>query len=306
MRCALISCLAAVAGLIATAGGAWLVRGSTALPAAIWGVVAWAALAGELVVRAGGGLAQPAAAASVRLLVVSLALCPTLALLGAKRPQHGVWQFIVATLAIVLALPAASAALARPGSLPAVHPLESWLILIIALVGWLNFIGTRRRFAATLFTIGLMILMRPFLPLIDPESQVSQIISTPAVDGIGTALGASATGIALAQAWAAHGRRSAAAGDPLATLIDPPFLALRETLGAAWTLRIAERFDALATSRGWPIRLRFEGLEIRPDAAPGPWQRDAQRAFTAIMRRFVSPAWLRRHGQRSAPSETPA
>lgn len=291
-----IPVFAAVVGLVATAAGIWLVRGTTAVPAGIWGLLAWAAFAGELSIRAWGGLDQPATAAGARLLVTALALCPTLSLLGAKRPQHGVWQFIVATLAVVLALPAASAALMRPGSLPTIHLIESWLILVIVLVGWLNFIATRRGLAATLLAVGCLLLMRPFLPFVDPERQMAAILAGPTSDGLAALFAAAGAELAFAQSLRA-GRAPVAGRDPLAAAIDQPFFALRETLGAAWSLRIAERFDGIAAARGWPCRLGFRGLEIAPDAAAGPWQRDAHRAFLAIMRRFVTADWLRRHGR---------
>ena len=35
-----------------------------------------------------------------------LSFAPTMALLGAKRPQNGAWQFVVITLWAILALPA--------------------------------------------------------------------------------------------------------------------------------------------------------------------------------------------------------
>jgi len=140
------ACLAAAIA----AGGVWLVRGTTAVPAAIWAVAACVALAAEMAARSRGDLADPAAAAAVRLCVVALALCPTMALLGAKRPQHGVWQLIVATLGVVLMLPAASATWVRPGSLPDVHLIERCFMPVLILVGWLNFIGTRRAAAAIL------------------------------------------------------------------------------------------------------------------------------------------------------------
>ena len=98
-----------------------LVRGTTAVPAAAWAVAAWSSLAGEMLIRAGGGLVDPGTAASARLAVAAVSLCPAMSLLGAKRPQHGVWQFIVATLAFVLALPSLSALLVRPGSQPDVQ-----------------------------------------------------------------------------------------------------------------------------------------------------------------------------------------
>ena len=97
--------------------------------------------------RAAGVLVDPAAAEGVRLAVTALGLCPAMSLLGAKRPQHGVWQLIVATLAFVLAMPAASALLIRPGSLPDIHVLERFFLPALVGVGWMNFIATRRGLA---------------------------------------------------------------------------------------------------------------------------------------------------------------
>ena len=74
------------------------------------------------------------------------------------------------------------------------------------------------------------------------------------------------------------------------------FFALRETLGAAWTLRLAERFDSLATQRGWPVRLTFQGMQIHGELNDSRWQADAARAMEALMKRFVSSSWLTRHG----------
>jgi len=87
--------------------------------------------------------------------------------------------------------------------------------------------------------------------------------------------------------------RRAGVADPAA--LDAAYLALRETLGAAWTLRIAERFNAVAESRGWPCRLRFDGLHVEGDPDDRAWQADAVRTGEALLRRFASPAWLRRH-----------
>lgn len=71
--------------------------------------------------------------------------------------------------------------------------------------------------------------------------------------------------------------------------------AIRETLGAAWTLRIVERFNAVAEARGWPCRLHFRGLEVGGDPTDTAWQRDAVRALRALLLRFVTDDWLMRH-----------
>jgi hypothetical protein len=300
MVSSLISLGAAAVGVAGGIAGAVLVRGTTAVPAAVWSAVAWLALASEMAVRSRGGLVEQGGAASMRLVVVALSLCPAMSLLGAKRPQHSVWQFIVASLAIVLALPVGRAVVVMPGSMPDVHILAEWFMLILALVGWMNFIATRRGVAATLITAGQIVLMRPLLPGFAMDSQITSVIASPVVDCVAIGTAAAGTVIAVGQGWRRVGGRQAGdrSAHPLATVVDPPFLALRETLGAAWALRIAERFDQIAASRGWPCRLSFGGLSVSEPEGDARWHRDAWRAFAALMRRFVTVAWLRRHEAR--------
>lgn len=275
---------AALATAAAAACGGLLVRGTTAVPAAGWAAAAALLLAVDL---AGLGTRDAAAAANLRLVVVAASVCPTMALLGAKRPQHGVWQFIVLTLAVVLALPAATAALVRPGSQPDVHPLAMWFLTGLIAVGWMNFVGTRHGVAATLVAIGQAVLARPFLPIPTPASW-----SAPNVDRLAACLLAGGAVLAAFQSLVASARRPLPVDRTAA--IDAAFLAIRETLGAAWALRIAERFNAAAASHGWPVRLGFGGVE--PIATPAPWERDAARTFRSLARRFVSDTWLARHG----------
>jgi len=283
--------LALLVMLAALAGG-WLVRGSTAVPAAGWAAAAAAVMAWEAF-RQAAGTVSPASAAGGRVVVAALLVCPIMSLLGAKRPQHGVWQLIVATLAVVLALPAASAALIRPGSFPDLHILARCFLPLLVLVGWMNFIGTRRAVA-----VSLLGLLWPLLPGVS----LSQAMPQPLVDLLAATAIAAGSLLAVVQSLLAGSRRSGAAarGDWFAQQIDGCLLPLRETLGAAWTLRLAERFAALAEQRGWPVRLTFRGAVTNGDPADPSWQRDATRAAEALFRRFVSTQWLRRHGWREA------
>ena len=296
-----LSFVAAVIVAVAACAGAFLARGSTAVPAAWWACGAAVAFAIESAARARGGLVDLASQASVRLAVAALMLCPIMSLLGAKRPQHGVWQFIVASLAGILALPAASAALVRPGSPPDVHPLQQWFMLALVLVGLMNFIATRHGLAAGLVAAGQLMLLRRFLPFVAADAP-----SAPTADAVAAALVAAGAAVAAAQSWrwpvgprrdagdaGPRTARRAGAADPMA--FNAAYLALRETLGAAWTLRIAERFNAVAESRGWPCRLRFDGLRGGGDPDDRAWQADAGRTGEALLRRFASQAWLRRH-----------
>jgi len=298
--CGVVATVAAFGCGAAAAAGIWLARGSTAVPAGWWAVTAAGAIGLEMGVR--------------RLGVAALAVCPAMSLLGAKRPQHGVWQLIVATLAVVVAMPALSAWLVRPGSLPDVHILGRGFLLVLALVGWLNFVATGHGPAATAIAAGQLAILRPFLPGVATEAALPQ----PGLDAVGAAL--VAAGALAALAWRpsrlpmrpqlptsetlAPREAQPAAGSVarITAQIDPPFLALRDTLGAAWALRIAERFDAVAAERGWPCRLHFAGLDVGGDPADDSWHRDALRAFKALLRRFVDDAWLARHGWQAPPA----
>ena len=304
------ACVAAGLAAVVSAWGVFLVRGSTAVPAAFWSVAACLSLAVEMGARAAGGLADPATGAAARLAVVSLSLCPAMSLLGAKRPQHGVWQLIVATLAVVLAMPAATALLMRPGSLPDLHLLGRCFMPLLVLVGWMNFAGTRRAAAVTCIAAAQLLLLRGFLPgmAMDGAMDGATAVGT---DAAAAGLLLVGTLLAAVQACTSRGRGARrvdprpTSGHAVAAIIDPSFLALRETLGAAWILRIAERFDTVADSRGWPCRLRFGGLESGGDPGDTFWHRDALRAFRALARRFVSEAWLARHGWHDAKQPSP-
>ena len=290
--------VAALVTVVAACAGAFLARGTTAVPAAWWAGGAALAFAVESAVRASGGLTDPASQASARLAVAAFSLCPIMSLLGAKRPQHGVWQFIVASLAGIIALPAASAALVRPGSPPDVHALQRWFMLALVLVAAMNFAATRHGVAAMVVAVGQLILIRQFMPFVDSLGQQGATL-----DAVAAWLVATGGIVAAGQSWL-WPAQPRVVGSELASrrgggadlaAFGAAYLALRETLGAAWTLRIAERFNAVAESRGWPCRLRFDGLHVGADPDDREWRGDALRTGRALLRRFVSTDWMRRH-----------
>ena len=293
--------VAALVTVVAACAGAFLARGTTAVPAAWWAGGAALAFAVESAVRASGGLTDPASQASARLAVAAFSLCPIMSLLGAKRPQHGVWQFIVASLAGIIALPAASAALVRPGSPPDVHALQRWFMLALVLVAAMNFAATRHGVAAMVVAVGQLILIRQFMPFVDSLGQQGATL-----DAVAAWLVAMGGIVAAGQSWLWPAQQrvvgievaevaSRRGGGADLAAFGAAYLALRETLGAAWTLRIAERFNAVAESRGWPCRLRFDGLHVGGDADDREWRGDALRTGRALLRRFVSTDWMRRH-----------
>ena len=302
-----VSALAALVTAGTAMRAAVSTRGSTAVPATLWAIAACLSLALDTGLRASGAISQPSAAASLRMVTAALSLCPAMSLLGAKRPQHGVWQFIVAALAVILLLPTLATALVRPDSVPDAHLLGRGFVVILSLVGWMNFVATRHGPAATLVTLGQLVVVRGFLPLVDSEQAFPPTASTAApmaaaIDCLGGCLAAVGGLLAMTSSLSSlsslsstRRRPSLAPAGTFAAAVEPAFLGFRETLGAAWTLRVAERFDAIAASRGWPCRLHFDGIHPADTPIDGPWQRDAQRALGALLQRFVSIQWLRRH-----------
>ncbi len=287
---------------------AWFVRGSTAVPAALWSAAASAVFAITTLQQ----VTEDPDIATLgihRVVVAAFSVCPVMSLLGAKRPQHGVWQFIVATLAAVLALPAASAVLIRPGSLPDLHILGRFFLPVLVIAGWMNFVGTRRAVAATLVAIGHFGLIWPLLPGIQLADALPQATRDLAAVSCMTSGGL----LALCQTLFAHSRRLSVLADGVQLSsenaefvrhVNACFFALRETLGAAWTLRLAERFDLMATQRGWPVQLTFHGVQLQKESQGSNWQPDAARVIEALLRRFVSSSWLTRHGWSRFPAST--
>jgi hypothetical protein len=182
-----VSALAALVTAGTAMRAAVSTRGSTAVPATLWAIAACLSLALDTALRASGAISQPSAAASLRMVTAALSLCPAMSLLGAKRPQHGVWQFIVAALAVILLLPTLATALVRPDSVPDAHLLGRGFVVILSLVGWMNFVATRHGPAATLVTLGQLVVVRGFLPWVDSEQAFPPTASTvPVVIGTAT------------------------------------------------------------------------------------------------------------------------
>ena len=132
--------------LLATAlyplGKAWWANRRTSLEhAVVWARAAW--LAWLLAFAFGGD------GALGRYIALSLTGCAGVAVLGARRPHVGAWNFVVASLLAVLLLP-----VAQGWGKPALSlPYLAFLGATVAF-GWLNYLPTRLLPAALLFGIG--------------------------------------------------------------------------------------------------------------------------------------------------------
>ena len=103
-----------VFGLALIGRGMKGLHGSTLFAPCCWAALAWLAVtATELAIISIAGSA--AWADQARFVAAVSTFCPTVALLGAKRPQDRAWQAIVLSLWCVLALPGVAQLGARAG-----------------------------------------------------------------------------------------------------------------------------------------------------------------------------------------------
>ncbi len=176
------------------------------------------------------------------MLVAMTAVLPGIAVLGAKRPQHVAWQWIVLSLWVVLILPAAQW-LALGGE-PSVHPARRWFLLALVAIGVANYLPTRHTVAALLFGFAQWLLLRPYLPWPVP--------SGPPLAEVGVIL----VVVALGALW--RPMRSPAGQDPL----DRLWRDFCDFYGLLWGLRVAERFNEQAAKSGLPVRLGWRRFSV--------------------------------------------
>ncbi|MGE0533501.1 MAG: hypothetical protein AB7O68_00905 [Pirellulales bacterium] len=261
--------------------------------------------------------ATPAWTTHLELVAGALTFCPTMALLGAKRPQDRAWQFVVLSLAVVLVLPAAEGALFRPATPLVLHAARRWFLLILLAVTLATGLPTRRWLATALLVAGQILLLGDHLP------GGGNLVAT--LDSWRVPAGMSLLAVALFAAAHPYPRQSAALAP-----WDRAWLDFRDAFGTLWGLRVAERFNDTARRSSWPVRLKWSGFEFdlpdnrvpgtdasaplspRGSGAGGEGARiegqqhelmTAMRvAMASLLWRFVSDDWLLRRWPVEAPT----
>jgi hypothetical protein len=266
--------------------------GQTTLAAAWWwslvAVVGWAGA--ELVASFSATNGASAGIAPLRLAAIALSLCPIVAVLGAKRPQHKAWNFVVLSLWGIMALPAAETFFLHRGERVVVGDIRGWFLWILVLLGPINFIPTRYWLASLVLAAGQVVALSPHLALLR-----GRLFSQPEVVGLVL------TSAGLVVAWLAS-RRAMAAVNPY----DRLWLDFRDTFGLFWGLRVQERVNAAARQQGWDFELTWSGLRQRADGASlaaidaslGPTLRTT---IKGLLRRFVSNRWIAERAGTSSP-----
>lgn len=258
--------VAIVSGLIPLAR-AWIHNGHTTLRHALaWALAAWACWA--LVIGLGEG-APGAEGGFLPYLALCLTTCAGVAVLGARRPGVGAWNFVVGGLLLVLLRPLAEGW----GELRLSAAHLTFLGGALA-VGLLNYLPTRLAAGTLLLAAGCALYLA--------RLGGAPLSAVPSWASIGC--------VALAP-WAAWarlglGRRDSSEADAL-------WLAYRDRLGFVWGQRVRDQLNRAAANAGWSLRLTWSGF--RPGTEPGTMP-DAEQV-RALLR-----AVLKRFGQESATS----
>ncbi len=281
-----IATLAAGLGGTTAVTALWLLvhypktRGTTLRAPLVWAVIAWAAILLTAWMTLWG--TPSSGKQTLRYLAACTSLCPAMALFGAKRPQDQGWQFVVATLWIVLAIPAAQRWAFSPRSGFELHPAWCWFLLLLIGVSVTNYLPTRYALGAVLAGVAQLLLFR------DSMSGLSRSAS-PVAAAVNPTL--ALVLFFLAIGWVAYQNRSTR---PTAGGWNRVWLDFRDQFGAVWALRVMERINHAARQAGRGEVLHWQGF-VGPPLRPGETagERDPlETTVRMLLRRFVSPEWI--------------
>jgi len=282
--------------------------GTTLMAAWYWSVLAiLSIMIVETLVNLRADWLSPSRIGPLRYLAAILTACPIVALLGAKRPQHRAWQWIVLSLWVVLAMPAATALFfSQPTFDPGI--LWSWFLLILVVMTSTNYLPTCYWPAGLLVGTSQIFLLSNQLPggrhlvrWLDPHS--SHWIATAALALLLLAV--------IFVQWISRARR---AWNPnLVTPLDRIWRDFRDSYGALWGLRIVDRLNSAAKSHRGNIYLRWNGFRHsgdgstdtagNPPGMPLEITMPLEQIFVSLLRRFVSIEWIDQ--RRTPPLEKP-
>lgn len=258
------------------------VRETTLLPAWWWAFAATFAWSGtELAAGWAIGNATdgpPSWLSPLRMTVVTLTFCPILAVLGAKRPQHAAWSFVVAAFWGIMALPAAETFFLQRGQRLEMGDARSWFLWILIAVGPINYLPTRQWLAAVMLATGQFLALSEYLPLVQRPLFAHQELA-------GLWLGCAALGVASPPQSHA------------ASKFDRLWLDFRDTFGLFWALRLQERVNHVAHTSAWPLWLSWSGLRDVQSGQPvatldGALEPTLRTTLKGLLRRFVSSRWI--------------
>jgi hypothetical protein len=277
MRSAMIAAIFVI-GIAALLMARRKVQGTTLIATWWWSLVAFVAVGGVELLITWQMIVDPAAAEALRYGMRMLLLCPSISLLGVKRPQDGPWNFVVLSLWGVLALPAAEALFLNTGQPPEVQGFRSWFVLALLLISLLNTLPTRHWLAALMAAAAQALLLGEYLPFPLPQSSIASTES---------GLGLLAAAAMLYALWPPR---------KCADSLDQLWLDFRDSFGLFWGLRVQDRIQAAGKMYAWPVALHWSGWK-GPDGAslrelPDQQRQEILTTFRGLLRRFASNEWI--------------
>jgi hypothetical protein len=249
-----------VCGLVLLSGlypwwRAWRANQETTLrPALLWGLAGWAAWLGVVTTAGLDGRL-------IRYLALSLTGCAGVAVLGARRPGVGAWNFVVAGLLAVLLLP-----VVQGFGQPRLQPAHLLFLAATLAVTLLNYLPTRFAPAVLVFATacGVELALAGGVELPGWMQEAARVL-------------------AALSPWVAFAatRRSYTGLSEL----DQTWLGFRDRFGGVWGLRQQEQFNRAAANVGWAVVLAWDGLQsnntgTRPEAA------ELLALLRAVLKRF--------------------
>lgn len=262
----------------------WTLRDSTLVIPWLWAVAAFGLITSS-VLYAAFLLDDRLATAymATHYLAACGTLCPFVALIGAKRPQHAAWSFVIIALWCVFALPAAEVLLLQPGQLLEVNSFRSWFLLALLLAELCSFLFTRYALSCLLLVVGQVIWLADWLPW-------GRWIPMGAFDW--ELMGLLCAGTAIVTAQVVSLRQTRAANE-----FDRLWFDFRDAFGLFWSLRLIERVNDTAQQAGWDFDLGWSGFRTKSKFEPlsklPPETETALRnCLQGLLRRFVSREWI--------------
>lgn len=279
-----LAALAATA--VALIRGRRLVRHSTLVGPWRW---SWLPLGIWMLASCAGAFGATSGESHGTYLAAVAALCPAIAVLGARRPTCRAWPwFVLLPMLCVLGWPAVWNAL-RPGVLRPLQ-LEAPQVMmygLVLLMGWGNYLGTRFSPAAVLLAAALGMVVAMLSPW--PPTWCGPLAH---VRCAAACVAAAAVHIGL-QRWPAPG----VATEPFTKV----WRDFADPYGMVWSRRLLDRVNFLAEQQQWPGRLTIDGFDWTGPLDAESSQRVAH-ALRWLLRRFVDEEWL---DARLAPSAHP-
>ncbi len=227
--------------------------------------------------------------AAMRFLAAATTVCPLMAVLGAKRPQNGGWQWVVATLWLVVAWPAVLAA----GMGDRFELFAVWKFFVVGLIGigLLNYLPTRHWLAAILVAVGQLILFGEFL---GREAFGFNAWQLPIAAGSWLVAAASVLLKVATVSGGGHATKNSkhnSSQKAKLSHLQQRWLNFRDAYGSFWALRTLERINHAAQLRDWPMRLAWSGFV----AVEGEGSFDLsaeqiaelEQTMSSLLRRFV-------------------